>query len=60
MMFDVISPKGVLLFLEASKTIVTFEQCALTMNNIIGGEVYEIKLVNKSNQSEITWILPFH
>ena len=40
MMFDVISPKGVLLFLEASKTIVTFEQCALTMNNIIEREVY--------------------
>ena len=46
-MFDVTSPKGVLLFREASKTIVTYGQCALTMNNMAEEEVYERKLVSK-------------
>lgn len=43
-MFDVTSPKGVLLFREASKTIVTFGQCAMTMDELPESEVYERKL----------------
>ncbi len=43
LMFDVTSPKGVLLFREASKTIVTFGQCALTMEELPDTKVYERK-----------------
>ena len=42
-MFDVTSPKGVLLFREASKTIVTFGQCAMTMEELPDTKVYERK-----------------
>ena len=43
LMFDVTSPKGVLLFREASKTIVTFGQCAMTMEELPDTKVYERK-----------------
>lgn len=44
LMFDVTSPKGVLLFREASKTIVTYGTCILSLNDVPESEVYARKL----------------
>ena len=43
LMFDVTSPKGVLLFREASKTIVTYGTCILSLNDVPESEVYARK-----------------